>query len=89
MKKYAWTIICAPLAILLFVVIISSSTNWPGIGILGVCISEGLCCILLDLIFSILLRTSKCQAFLYFMIPMTKVWGKVMAARNEKKRGIK
>jgi hypothetical protein len=39
--------------------------------------------------FSILLRTSKCQAFLYFIIPMTNVCGKVMAARNEKKRGIK
>ena len=26
MKKYAWTIICAPLAVLLFVVIISSKS---------------------------------------------------------------
>jgi hypothetical protein len=38
-----------------------------------------------NLIFSILFKTPIDQPFLYFIIPMTKVWGKVMAAKNEKK----
>jgi hypothetical protein len=42
-----------------------------------------------NLIFSILFKTPIDQPFLYFIIPMTNVWGKVIAAKNEKKRGIK